>query len=81
MVCAVFVFLDSWNGRLGPLVYLIRDEDFTVAIGIANMVTSREPHLNLLMAANLIMMIPATLLYFLAQKQLVGGIASVGLKG
>jgi len=81
MVCAVFVFLDSWNDLLGPLVYLIRDEDFTVAIGIANMVTSREPHLNLLMAANLIMMIPATLLYFLAQKQLVGGIASVGLKG
>ena len=80
-VCIVFVFLSSWNDLLGPLVYLLRDQDFTVAIGIANMVSIRDPHLNLLMAANLIMMIPATLLYFLAQKQLIGGIASVGLKG
>lgn len=80
-VCIVFVFLSSWNDLLGPLVYLLRDQDFTVAIGIANMVSVRDPHLNLLMAANLIMMIPATLLYFLAQKQLIGGIASVGLKG
>lgn len=80
-VCLVFVFLTSWNDLLGPLVYLLRDQDFTVAMGIANMVSIRDPHFNLLMAANLIMMIPATVLYFLAQKQLVGGIASVGLKG
>jgi multiple sugar transport system permease protein len=80
-VCIVFVFLTSWNDLLGPLIYLIRDQDYTVAIGIANMVSNRDPHLNLLMAANLIMMIPATVLYFAAQKQLVGGIASVGLKG
>lgn len=80
-VCIVFVFLTSWNDLLGPLIYLIRDQDYTVAIGIANMVSNRDPHLNLLMAANLIMMIPATALYFAAQKQLVGGIASVGLKG
>lgn len=81
VVCVVFVFLDSWNDLLGPLVYLIREQDFTVAIGIANMVTSREPRLNLLMSANLIMMIPATVLYFAAQRQLIGGIATTGLKG
>ena len=80
-VCIVFVFLICWGDLLGPLVYLLRDQDFTIAIGIANMVSIKDPHLNLLMAANLIMMIPATVLYFLAQKQLVGGIASVGLKG
>jgi multiple sugar transport system permease protein len=81
VVCVVFVFLGSWNDLLGPLVYLINNQSFTVAIGIANMVSTKDPHLNLLMAANLIMMIPATLLYFFAQKQLIGGIASVGLKG
>jgi multiple sugar transport system permease protein len=80
-VCVVFVFLGSWNDLLGPLVYLIHDQNFTVAIGLANMVSNQNPQLNLLMAANLIMMIPATLLYFFSQKQLIGGIASVGLKG
>ena len=33
------------------------------------------------MAANLITLIPVVVLYFVAQKQLIGGNASVGLKG
>jgi multiple sugar transport system permease protein len=80
-VCVVFVFLTHWNDLLGPLIYLTRNEDYTVAIGMANIVTRANPAVNLLMAANLIMMIPAILLYFFAQDKLVGGIASVGLKG
>jgi ABC-type glycerol-3-phosphate transport system permease component len=80
-VCVVFVFLDSWNDLLGPLIYLDNNQKFTVAIGMANLVTSGFPALNLLMAANLIMMLPAILLYFFAQEKLIGGIASVGLKG
>jgi multiple sugar transport system permease protein len=80
-VCVVFVFLGGWNDLLGPLIYLDSNEKFTVAIGMANMVTRADPNLNLLMAANLIMMIPAVILYFFAQEKLIGGIASVGLKG
>jgi multiple sugar transport system permease protein len=80
-VCVVFVFLGGWNDLLGPLIYLDSNDKFTVAIGMANMVTRADPNLNLLMAANLIMMIPAVLLYFFAQEKLIGGIASVGLKG
>jgi multiple sugar transport system permease protein len=37
--------------------------------------------MNLLMAANLMTMVPAVVLYAFTQKRLVGGIASVGLKG
>jgi multiple sugar transport system permease protein len=33
------------------------------------------------MAAALMSVIPMLVLYFVAQKQLIGGIASVGLKG
>lgn len=80
-VCVVFVFLGGWNDLLGPLIYLDSNEKFTVAIGVANLVTSGDPALNLLMAANLIMMVPPVLLYFFAQDKLIGGIASVGLKG
>jgi multiple sugar transport system permease protein len=80
-VCVVFVFLNTWNDLLGPLIYLIHDDDYTVAIGMANLTSRANPQLNLLMAANLLTMIPAVLLYGFTQKQLVGGIASVGLKG
>jgi ABC-type glycerol-3-phosphate transport system permease component len=80
-VCVVFVFLDTWNDLLRPLVYLTDDADYTVAIGMANLVTRANPQMNLLMAANLVMMLPAIVVYFFAQKRLIGGIASAGLKG
>jgi multiple sugar transport system permease protein len=80
-VCVVFVFLGGWGDLLGPLIYLDSNEKFTVAIGMANFVTRADPALNVLMAANLIMMLPPVILYFFAQEKLIGGIASVGLKG
>jgi ABC-type glycerol-3-phosphate transport system permease component len=36
---------------------------------------------NLVMAASLLSVLPILVLYFLLQKYLIGGIASVGLKG
>jgi ABC-type glycerol-3-phosphate transport system permease component len=80
-VCAVFTFLASWNNLLGPLIYLDSDEKFTVAIGLANLVTRADTPWNLTMAANLITILPTVILYFFIQKRLIGGIASVGLKG
>jgi multiple sugar transport system permease protein len=80
-VVAVFVFLDEWNDLLGPLIYLDDGSKFTVAIGLANIATRADPSLNLVMAANLLIMIPPVLIYFFAQDKLIGGIASVGLKG
>lgn len=81
-VCVVFVFLGSWSDLLGPLLYLDTNSKFTVSIGLANMATRSGNSLwNLLMAGNLISIIPMVITYFLLQKQLIGGIASVGLKG
>jgi len=81
-VCAVFVFLGSWNDLLGPLIYLDTNSKFTVAIGLANLAQrAGNAQWNLLMAGNLLSIIPAVILYFTLQKQLIGGIASVGLKG
>jgi multiple sugar transport system permease protein len=80
-VCAVFTFLASWNNLLGPLIYLDSDSKFTVAIGLANLVTRADTPWNLTMAANLITIVPTIVVYFFVQQRLIGGIASVGLKG
>lgn len=81
-VCAVFTFLATWNDLLGPLIYLNNQSKFTVALGLANMVyQAGNAQYNLLMAANLLAIIPPILVYFLLQRKLIGGIASVGLKG
>jgi multiple sugar transport system permease protein len=80
-VCAVFTFLWNWNNLLGPLIYLTNDNQFTVAIGLANIITRSDTPWNLAMAANLIAILPCVIVYFFVQKKLIGGIASVGLKG
>jgi ABC-type glycerol-3-phosphate transport system permease component len=80
-VCAVFTFLWNWNDLLRPLIYLDSDEKFTVAIGLANLVTRADTPWNLTMAANLVSILPCVIVYFFVQKKLIGGIASVGLKG
>jgi multiple sugar transport system permease protein len=80
-VCAVFQFLWSWNNLLGPLIYLDDGSEFTVALGLANLVTLADTPWNLTLAANLVTILPTVIVYFFVQKKLIGGIASVGLKG
>lgn len=81
MVVVVFVFLGGWSDLLGPLIYLNETRQFTLAIGLANFVTRSGTDWNLLMAANLITILPILVVYYFAQGKLIGGIASVGLKG
>jgi multiple sugar transport system permease protein len=80
-VCAVFTFIWNWNDLLRPLIYIDSQDRFTVALGLANLVTRSDTPWNLTMAANLLSIIAPVLVYFLVQKKLIGGIASVGLKG
>ncbi len=79
--CAVLTFVGVWSDLLGPIIYLNDSSQFTLAVGLSNFVSLYSNQTNLLMAANLITIIPVAILYFFAQKQLIGGIASVGLKG
>jgi multiple sugar transport system permease protein len=80
-VIAIFSFLGTWNDFFGPLIYLDDSRDYTVAVALATKVTRIGLEWNVLMAANLIAIIPPLLVYFLAQKRLIGGIASVGIRG
>lgn len=85
-VMAVFTFQGVWNDFTGPLIYLRDAKSFTLAIALdyfrrsAFSAVSRNTT-NLVMSAALLSVIPMLVLYFFAQKQLIGGIASVGLKG
>ena len=80
-VIAIFSFLGTWNDFFGPLIYLDDPNDYTVAVALATKVSRVGLEWNVLMAANLIAIIPPLVVYFLAQKRLIGGIASVGIRG
>lgn len=81
-VVAVFTFLWTWNDFFAPLLYIDSQEQFTVALALATFVRSQGGvQWNEMMAANLFSILPVLIVYFLAQNKLIGGIASVGLKG
>jgi ABC-type glycerol-3-phosphate transport system permease component len=86
IVMAIFTFQDVWNDFTGPLIYLNDAEKFTLAIALdyfrrSTFSTVSTNTTNYVMAASLLSILPMLVLYFAAQKQLLGGIASVGLKG
>ena len=88
VVVAIFTFLNNWNDFMGPLIYLNKQKMFTLAIGLQyfkqSLGTGGEIYRvdwNLLMAATLVSILPVLILYFAAQDKLIGGIASVGIKG
>jgi ABC-type glycerol-3-phosphate transport system permease component len=80
-VVAVFVALGTWNDFFEALIYLDEQSEFTIALALATFVRRVGMQWNEMMAANLVAMMPVLLLYFFAQEQLIGGIASVGIKG
>jgi len=81
ILVAVFTFTDVWNDFMGPLIYLNDPEKFTVSLGLSFFQGARETSWDLLMAGSLMSMIPPMILFFLAQKRLLGGLAAAGIKG
>ncbi len=81
VVIAVLTFLWTWNDFLQPLIYISDYNSYTIQLGL-NMLKGRyNIQWNLIMAGSLVAVVPCILIYFFTQKYLIGGIASVGIKG
>ncbi|NIK78295.1 multiple sugar transport system permease protein [Paenibacillus castaneae] len=79
---AIFSFIWSWNDLLTPVLYLDSQENFTLPVGMAAMLSSkfRLAPWNLLMAASILSVLPIMLLFAVAQKRFVEGIVLTGIK-
>jgi ABC-type glycerol-3-phosphate transport system permease component len=80
-VMVVFTFLWVWNDFLQPLIYLNDFNSYPISVGLAFFRGRYSVEWNLFMAATLVSILPVLVLYFFAQRHLIGGIASLGLKG
>jgi multiple sugar transport system permease protein len=82
LVVALFQFIASWNDFLGPLVYLTRQETYTLALGLQFFQSQHGgTQWNYLMAASSLIVLPIIVIYFFAQKAFIEGISLTGLKG
>ena len=77
---AIFSGLHEWNDFLGPLIYLEGEEMYTLAIGLAQFVGELDVQWGFLFAATIMMVIPVIIVFFIAQKHFIEGIALTGIK-
>ncbi len=87
-VVALFAFMGAWNDYLGPLIYLNRPDQFTLALGIQamrgmlNVVgIGRNMAYPYLMAISTIVTLPIVIIFFFAQRTFIEGITMTGMKG
>ena len=77
----VFTFNFMWNDYMGPMIYLNTDKLKTIQIGLAAFRTEYGAEYGLIMAGTVCSLLPMVLIYCVAQKYLIEGIAFSGLNG
>ena len=78
---ALFTFLASYRDFLGPLIYLSSQEQWTISLGLNMFKNQYGAQWQLMMAAAAVSLAPIVVLFFLAQRTFIEGIATTGLKG
>ena len=78
---AVFAFVGSWNDFLGPLLYLRSPDTFTISLGLAAFQGTYVSQLHLTLALSLVALLPVVVVFAVAQRSIVGGIATGGWRG
>jgi len=80
---SIFVFKDAWNDLLRPLVYLPTDmQKTTLTVGLAFFQQQLQMggKFTVLMAGAFLSIVPLLIIFFIAQKQFIEGIALSGVK-
>ena len=79
---AVIQFMWTWNEFLWPLVTILTNQSaFTLQLGLATFQGAHQSQWHFVAAANIMSMVPILVLFLLAQRYFVRGIATQGLKG
>ncbi len=78
---SIFTFVNTWNDYMGPLIYLTKDENKTIQVGLRRFIQAYTSDYHLIMAASLCTLIPVTVVFLVLQKHFIQGIATTGLKG
>jgi multiple sugar transport system permease protein len=78
---AVFHFVLSWNAFLWPLVVTTSNSVRPIQVGLTAFSYNESTDPVLLAAGSLLATVPLLIVFLLAQRRLVGGIATSGIRG
>ena len=81
MVLGVLTWVNVWNDFLWPLLMLQRNSLATLTLGLVRLRGEYVARWPVIMAASMLIMVPLVLIYAVAQRSFVRGIAVSGLGG
>ena len=73
--------ITSWNSFMWPMLVINSTANRTLPLGLYVFMTEGGINFELLMAASTVVVLPIILLFLIARKQIVGGVARGGMKG
>lgn len=74
-------FTNVWNDYMGPMIYLDTNTKKTIQLGLATFKREYDTNYGAIMAGTVVSLIPVVVVYALAQKYIVEGVAFTGVKG
>ena len=77
---SIFIFIQSWNNLLWPLLVAQETSMMTLPVGIPTFQSNFATDLAVPMASNVIASIPALIVFLLFQKHIIKGISMTGIK-
>lgn len=78
---AIFTFIWTWNDFFVPLLYITKTHLYTVPLALNSLVDSESQQgVGLLFAMSLLSLLPILVVFTVAQRYLIRGIATTGLK-
>jgi multiple sugar transport system permease protein len=78
---AALTFLDSWNNFLWPLIAVTSTDQMTLPLGLATFQSAHATEWTILMAANVMSLVPMMAVFFVAQRYFIRSVAATGLAG
>jgi raffinose/stachyose/melibiose transport system permease protein len=78
---AVLAIVFSWNQFLLPLVLLSSESNWTLPLGVTNFSTQYTTDTARILAYTTLALVPALVFYVIAERQIVGGLTTGGVKG
>lgn len=80
---AIFTFQAAWEDFVGPLLYLQREDLYTLQIGLRQFefAAGGAPNWAWLMAASLVVMLPVVIIFLLFQRYFIEGVTLTGMGG
>ncbi len=78
---ALFAFFANWSDLTGPLIFLNKEELYTLTIGLTHFRSGHGTEWGYLMCACVLFSLPIAIIYFFTQKQFIEGVTFSGIKG